>query len=73
MEKGFSAICRFFSSGGTQIRIRGGTEVFGRLAAAGIPLESIRHLFVTHHHFDAAGGLIPLFVALRYNMATRDH
>jgi hypothetical protein len=27
----------------------------------------------TYHHFDDAGGLIPLFVALRYNMVTRDH
>jgi len=27
----------------------------------------------TYRHFDDAGGLIPLFVALRYNMATCDH
>jgi hypothetical protein len=27
----------------------------------------------TYRHFDDAGILIPLFVALRYNMATRDH
>jgi ribonuclease Z len=41
-----------------------GTVVLGRLAAAGIPLESVRHLFVSHRHFDHIGGLAPLLTAL---------
>jgi ribonuclease Z len=41
-----------------------GTAVLRQLAAAGISLEGIRHLFVTHRHFDHAGGLAPLLVAL---------
>jgi len=42
----------------------GGTVVLGRLADAGIPLESVRHLFVSHHHFDHIGGAAPLLTAL---------
>lgn len=41
----------------------GGTVLLGQLDAAGIPLESIRHLFVTHRHFDHIGGLAPLLTA----------
>jgi ribonuclease Z len=41
-----------------------GTVLLGRLAAAGIPLESVRHLFVSHRHFDHVGGLAPLLTAL---------
>jgi len=41
-----------------------GTVLLGRLAAAGIPLESVRHLFVSHRHFDHIGGLAPLLTAL---------
>jgi ribonuclease BN (tRNA processing enzyme) len=41
-----------------------GTVVLGRLADAGIPLESVRHLFVSHHHFDHVGGVAPLLTAL---------
>lgn len=44
--------------------VSSGTVVLRQLAAAGIPLESIRHLFVSHRHFDHAGGLAPLLVAL---------
>jgi ribonuclease BN (tRNA processing enzyme) len=44
--------------------VSGGTDVLRQLAAAGVPLESIRHLFVTHRHFDHAGGLAPLLVAI---------
>ena len=35
-----------------------------RLSAAGIALDSIRHVFVSHRHFDHAGALAPLLVAL---------
>ena len=41
-----------------------GTVLLRQLGAAGIPLESVHHLFVTHRHFDHAGGLAPLLTAL---------
>jgi ribonuclease BN (tRNA processing enzyme) len=41
-----------------------GTVLLGRLADADIPLESVRHLFVSHHHFDHVGGVPPLLTAL---------
>lgn len=41
-----------------------GTVLLRQIEAADIALQSIRHLFVTHRHFDHAGGLAPLLVAL---------
>ena len=41
-----------------------GTIVLRQLKAVGIPLESVRHLFVSHRHFDQAGGLAPLLSAM---------
>lgn len=41
-----------------------GTALLRQLCEAAIPLVSIRHLFITHRHFDHAGGLAPLLVAL---------
>ena len=41
-----------------------GTIVLERLRKAGIPLQGIRHLFVSHRHFDHVGGLAPLLVAM---------
>jgi ribonuclease Z len=41
-----------------------GTVLLGRLEAAGIPLESVRHVFVSHRHFDHVGGLAPLLTGL---------
>lgn len=41
-----------------------GTALLGQLRQAGLDLARIRHLFVTHRHFDHAGGLAPLLVAL---------
>ena len=41
-----------------------GTVLLGRLADAGIPLESVRHLFISHQHFDHVGGVAPLLIAL---------
>jgi len=46
------------------IDVSGGVDVLRQLTAAGIPLEKVRHLFVTHRHFDHAGGLAPFLVAL---------
>lgn len=41
-----------------------GTALLRRLREAGIALGSIRHLVISHRHFDHAGGLAPLLVAL---------
>ncbi len=41
-----------------------GTILLGQLHAAGIALARIRHVFISHRHFDHAGGLAPLLVAL---------
>jgi ribonuclease Z len=41
-----------------------GTVLLRQLRGAGIALGGIRHLFVSHRHFDHAGGLAPLLVAL---------
>src|SRR3954447_17867041 len=41
-----------------------GTIVLERLRGPGIPLQGIRHLFVSHRHFDHVGGLAPLLVAM---------
>lgn len=35
----------------------GGNEVIRQLQAAGISLATIRHIFVSHQHFDHSGGL----------------
>jgi len=41
-----------------------GTILLGRLRDADIPIEEVRHLFVTHRHFDHAGGLAPLLISM---------
>jgi ribonuclease BN (tRNA processing enzyme) len=41
-----------------------GTVLLRQLDATGIALGSVRHLFVTHRHFDHVGGLAPLLTAL---------
>jgi ribonuclease BN (tRNA processing enzyme) len=41
-----------------------GTVLLRQLKAAGIPLESVRHVFISHRHFDHAGGLAPLLTAM---------
>src|SRR5215210_4503103 len=41
-----------------------GTVLLGRLETAGISLESVRHLFLSHRHFDHVGGLAPLLATL---------
>jgi ribonuclease Z len=41
-----------------------GTVLLRQLQHARIPLGSVRHLFVTHRHFDHVGGLAPLLIAL---------
>jgi len=41
-----------------------GTIVLRQLRAAGIPLETVRHLFITHRHFDHVGGFAPLLTAM---------
>jgi ribonuclease Z len=49
---------------GMLIDASSGTVLLGRLEAAGIPLESVRHVFVSHRHFDHVGGLAPLLIGL---------
>jgi glyoxylase-like metal-dependent hydrolase (beta-lactamase superfamily II) len=41
-----------------------GTVLLGQLEAADIPLHSVRHLFVSHAHFDHVGRLAPLLVSI---------
>ena len=41
-----------------------GTVLLDRLKTAGIPPESVRHLFVSHRHFDHVGGFAPLIASL---------
>ncbi len=41
-----------------------GVVLLRQLHAAGIVLALIRHIFISHRHFDHAGGLAPLLVAL---------
>lgn len=41
-----------------------GTIILRQLKKAGIPLASIRHVVISHRHFDHVGGLAPLLVAL---------
>jgi ribonuclease Z len=41
-----------------------GTVLLGRLETAGIPLENVRHLFLSHRHFDHVGGFAPLLATL---------
>ena len=41
-----------------------GTILLGRLRDADIPIEEVRHLFVSHSHFDHAGGLAPLLISM---------
>ena len=41
-----------------------GTILLGRLKDAGIPIEKVKHLFVSHRHFDHAGGLAPLLISM---------
>ena len=41
-----------------------GTTLLGQLRAASIPIEEVRHLFVSHSHFDHAGGLAPLLISM---------
>jgi len=41
-----------------------GTMLLRQLRDVGIPLKSVRHLLVSHHHFDRAGGLAPLLLLI---------
>ena len=41
-----------------------GTGILRQLAAADVRPSAIRHVFLSHAHFDHAGGLPPLFLAL---------
>ena len=64
-ERAQSSLALPLSGGETMlIDASSGTVLLGRLAAAGIPLESVRHLFLSHRHFDHVGGFAPLLATL---------
>jgi ribonuclease BN (tRNA processing enzyme) len=46
------------------VDVSSGTVLLKQLEAANVALESVRHLFVTHRHFDHSGGLAPLLTSL---------
>ena len=48
-----------------------GTILLRQLRRADIPLTQIRHLVISHRHFDHIGGLAPLLVALVPHPAAR--
>ncbi|HEU5315656.1 MAG TPA: MBL fold metallo-hydrolase [Chloroflexota bacterium] len=53
--------------------VAGGMEILRQLRAARITLESIRHIFVSHQHFDHAAGLPILLLALSRSGTTPIH
>ncbi|HYQ83447.1 MAG TPA: MBL fold metallo-hydrolase [Rubrobacter sp.] len=64
-ERAQSGLALPLSGGETMlIDTSSGTVLLGRLEAAGIPLESVRHLFLSHRHFDHVGGFAPLLATL---------
>lgn len=64
-ERGQTALALTLGSGDTAlIDTASGTALLSQLRAAHIGLATIRHIFITHRHFDHAGGLAPLLVAL---------
>jgi ribonuclease BN (tRNA processing enzyme) len=44
--------------------VTSGTGILRQLAAANIDVSAVRHVFLSHAHFDHAGGLPPLFLSL---------
>ncbi|MPZ22818.1 MAG: MBL fold metallo-hydrolase [Dehalococcoidia bacterium] len=44
--------------------VSSGTGILRQLCAAGVDNSTIRHVFLSHSHFDHAGGLPPLMLAL---------
>lgn len=64
-ERGQTALALTLGAGDTAlIDTASGTALLSRLRTANIGLATIRHIFITHRHFDHAGGLAPLLVAL---------
>lgn len=64
-ERGQTALALSLGAAGTAlIDTASGTALLSQLRAANIALATIRHIFITHRHFDHAGGLAPLLVAL---------
>ena len=46
----------------------GGNGILGRLEEAGIPVDNIHHMFVTHAHTDHVLGVVATKVILRYTV-----
>jgi ribonuclease Z len=64
-ERAQASIAIPLSGGETMlIDASSGTVLLRQLEDANVALVSVRHLFVTHRHFDHLGGLAPLLTAL---------
>jgi ribonuclease BN (tRNA processing enzyme) len=64
-ERAQSALALPLPSGETVLLdASSGTILLRQLQRAGIGLESIRHVFISHCHFDHVGGLAPLLTRL---------
>ena len=48
-----------------------GRGVVIQMLRAGIPLQALRHVFVTHHHFDHIGDLYDVGLSSWFRRATR--
>lgn len=64
-ERAQSSLALALADGATLLLDTGsGSNLLRQLAGARLPLAAIRHVAVSHAHFDHAGGLAPLLVAL---------
>ena len=57
-------------SGDETILVDVGDGAAGQLAKAGVPIDAVQTLFISHHHFDHTGGLFAL-LGMRYQILTR--
>lgn len=57
-------------SGDQTILVDVGDGAAEQLAKAGVPIDAVQTLFISHHHFDHTGGLFAL-LGMRYQILTR--
>jgi ribonuclease BN (tRNA processing enzyme) len=58
---------------GTPYLIDAGPGVDRQIAAAGLKHAAIRTIFITHHHIDHDGGLVPLISLIWFDTAWHNH